>query len=260
MQNFLLPKAVPRLCLALLLLSPFVQAKVIEQEFAAQPDDTLHLKTEQGSIEIKTHKNASIEVYVEIDGEEQDEFDVNFEQRSDSLRIRGERKNRQGWNRTRITYLITIPERYNLDLDTAGGKIEITDLLIGDIEARTSGGAIKIASVKGDVQLHTSGGSIHTEDVEGEIDAHTSGGSIKVAFAKQFTKDATLDTSGGSIVASLPADIRMDLDASTSGGRVKSEFDVDGRVKKRSIEGKVNGGGPKLTLHTSGGSIRIEKN
>ncbi|NMH60633.1 DUF4097 family beta strand repeat-containing protein [Alteromonas ponticola] len=259
MLNLPLPKSVSTLCIPLLLLAPMAQAKVIEQSFSAQAGDTLYLKTDQGSIEIKTHNKRAIDVYVEIDGEEEDEFKVSFDEHSDGLKIRGEREDRHGWSRTRIAYLITVPQEYNLDLNTAGGKIEIEDDLTGDIDARTSGGSISVASVNGDVQLHTSGGSIKTKDINGEIDAHTSGGSINVTFAKQFTEDATLNTSGGSILAVLPADIKMDLDASTSGGRVRSDFEVDGRVKKRSIDGEVNGGGPQLKLHTSGGSIRIEK-
>ncbi len=259
MLNFALAKKLSTVYLPLLLIAPLAQAKVIEREFEATPGDTLYVKTEQGSLEIKTHNDDSIEFYVEIDGEDEEEFMVTFNERSDGLKVRGERENRHGWSRTRIAYRITVPENYNLDLNTAGGKIEIVDDLTGNIDARTSGGSIEVASVTGDINLHTSGGSIRTEDIKGEIDAHTSGGSINVSFAKQFTEDATLNTSGGSILATLPADVRMDLDASTSGGKVKSEFTVEGRVKKRSVEGKVNGGGPQLNLHTSGGNIRIEK-
>ncbi len=258
MINFTLPKKLSTICLPLLLIAPLANAKIIEREFSADPGDTLYMKTEQGSLEIKTHNDDSIEFYVEIDGEDEDEFMVTFDERSDGLKVRGERRNRHGWSRTRISYRIIVPENYNLDLNTAGGKIEINDDLTGNINARTSGGSIEVASVTGDVNLHTSGGSIRTEDIEGEINAHTSGGSINVTFAKQFTQDATLNTSGGSILATLPADIRMDLDASTSGGKVKTDFVVEGRIKKRSVDGKVNGGGPKLNLHTSGGNIRIE--
>ncbi|MCW8093424.1 DUF4097 family beta strand repeat-containing protein [Alteromonas sp. ASW11-130] len=259
MLTFTLPQQLSTLFLPLILLASVAQAKVIEEEFDAQYGDTLHLKTDQGNIQVKTHNDESVEFYIEIDGEDEEEFTVNFDKHNNGIKVRGERQNKHSWSRTRISYLITVPKNYNLDLNTAGGKIEIVDDLTGDIDARTSGGAIKVADVKGDVQLHTSGGSIKTEDIEGEIDAHTSGGSINVVFAKQIAKDAILNTSGGSIVAALPADIRMDLDASTSGGIVKSEFDIDGRVKKRSIDGQINGGGPQLKLHTSGGSIRIVK-
>jgi hypothetical protein len=67
-----------------------------------------------------------------------------------------------------------------------------------------------------------------------------------------------LTTSGGSVTAYLANDIAVDLDASTSGGRVKSDFMVVGKIKKTSIKGTINGGGPDLKLKTSGGSVRIK--
>ena len=41
--------------------------------------------------------------------------------------------------------------------------------------------------------------------------------------------------------------------------RVKSDFEIDGKVKKMAVRGSINGGGPKLTLKTSGGSIKIKE-
>lgn len=235
-------------------------AKEIERSFNANEGETLTVKTDAGSIEILTHNSDSIEVNAKIEGSQEDEFDVSFDADGDGLTIVGKRENGHGWgwNSLKVKYEITVPKRYNLDLDTSGGSIQIEDI-IGEIKVRTSGGSISVGDVEGDVSLHTSGGSIRTNDIMGEIDAHTSGGSIEVTFAKQPQKDASLTTSGGSITARLPADVAIDLDASTSGGRVKSEFDVVGKVKKQRIRGKINGGGTELELHTSGGSVRVEK-
>jgi hypothetical protein len=56
----------------------------------------------------------------------------------------------------------------------------------------------------------------------------------------------------------------VDIDAQTSGGRVSTDFPVaaviQGEQKRTEIRGKVNGGGPLLTAHTSGGSVRLQKN
>jgi hypothetical protein len=61
------------------------------------------------------------------------------------------------------------------------------------------------------------------------------------------------------LTAYLAKGIAVDVDASTSGGRVRSEFDVDGRVKRTSIRGRINGGGPELKMKTSGGSVSIKE-
>lgn len=234
-------------------------AKEIHKTFDADPGDELVLKTEGGSIEITTHSGNSIEVYASVEGKQEDDFTISFQQSSDGLEIIGEREDHDwGWHNLRVKYEIKVPDHFNLDLDTAGGSIEIDDLT-GEIDARTSGGSISVGNINGNVSLNTSGGSISTEDIMGEIDAHTSGGSIRVTFARQPTKNASLTTSGGSITARLPSDVKIELDASTSGGRVRSEFDVNGKIKKQRIRGTINGGGPQLELHTSGGSVHVEK-
>ena len=256
--------SIKTLCGAMLLSSllviPQALAKTVERTFSASPGGTLELDTQVGAIGIKTHDSDEILVKVYIDGENEDEFTLDFDHNGSDLKITGEREGKNWWggNRIRVEFAITVPKEFDVDLHTAGGRIE-TDDLQGNVYARTSGGSISVGNIEGNVDLKTSGGSIRTEDIYGEIDADTSGGSINVTFAKQPTKDATLRTSGGSINAKFPANVQIDLDASTSGGRVSTEFNVDGRIKKRSIEGEINGGGPEISLHTSGGSVRVDK-
>jgi len=109
------------------------------------------------------------------------------------------------------------------------------------------------------VKVKTSGGSIKVDEVTGAIDAKTSGGSIKLRMTEQPKHDSQLRTSGGSVKAYLTSGIAVDLTASTSGGSVSTDFNVNGSVRRTSIDGEINGGGPKLKLHTSGGSVKIEK-
>ena len=116
-----------------------------------------------------------------------------------------------------------------------------------------------MSDVVGDIDIKTSGGALDITDVKGNIDGHTSGGGINLRLSAQPDEDVSLRTSGGSINAMFPETIKIDLEASTSGGRVKSEWPVDGSVSKREIEGKINGGGPQVDLKTSGGSIHVEK-
>jgi hypothetical protein len=241
----------------ILALSSLASAKTIEKNFDADNGDTLTVITDAGSIRVETHNKEEIEVFAEIEGKNKDEFEVTFDESSDGLKIRGEKEdNGWGYNNLRVKFIITVPKDYNINLDTAGGSISVDDLN-GDVDVETSGGSIKIGDINGDVDAHTSGGSIRTQDIDGNVNARTSGGSIKVTMTKQITENATLSTSGGSVTANLIDDIKIDIDASTSGGRVHSDFNVDGVKRKRSIKGEINGGGPKLKLRTSGGSVHI---
>lgn len=235
-------------------------AELTEKTFDVSKGGALYLKTDVGSLDIDTHDEDTVLLEVQTRGDDADKFELSYEVDGADLKVIGEVERSQGWGWNRdlqVKFLLTVPSDYNLDLNTSGGSIRIEDL-VGNIDANTSGGSITVGKIHGRVDLHTSGGSIKTKAIHGPLDAHTSGGSINVTFAEQLSESAKLNTSGGSITAYLIEDIKIDIDASTSGGRVRSEFDVDGRVKKKSVRGEINGGGPKLKLHTSGGSISIK--
>lgn len=243
-----------------LVTSSHALARQIEETFNVNSGGTLDLRTDSGKLIINTHNKNTVLLEADIEGKQSDNFELETSSNGDDVTIIGklEKRNKWSWNNNlRITFEVTVPENYNLELYTSGGSISIDDLT-GNVDADTSGGSIKVGNVTGKVDLNTSGGSITTEDIYGPIDAHTSGGSIRATFAQQLTEDAELNTSGGSITAYLVSDVKVDINASTSGGRVRTEFDVNGRVKKQSIKGEINGGGPKLKLHTSGGSISIK--
>jgi DUF4097 and DUF4098 domain-containing protein YvlB len=111
------------------------------------------------------------------------------------------------------------------------------------------------------VQAKTSGGSIKVDEALGPIDARTSGGSIRAQLSQQPQGPCQLRTSGGNVEVSLAADIGLQVDARTSGGRVSTDFPVvtQGTLDKNSLKASINGGGPLMTLRTSGGSIRLRK-
>jgi len=148
----------------------------------------------------------------------------------------------------------------DVDVQTSGGGIKVGDTT-GNVMARTSGGSIHIGKTKGSVTAETSGGGINVNGATGILNARTSGGSIHATLIDQPTGECTLETSGGGIEVKVAEKIAVDLDAHTSGGRVNSEIPVlvQGEMKPNHLRTKLNGGGPKLTLGTSGGSIKIRK-
>ena len=143
---------------------------------------------------------------------------------------------------------------------TSGGSITIKDCG-GDAALNSSGGSIKTGDVNGSLVANTSGGSIQVGNIAGNFQANTSGGSIHATLESQISKPMNLKTSGGSIHVRVKPDFQATLDAKTSGGRVICDLPlkVAGKFSKKSIHGAVNGGGPKVTLRTSGGSIRLSE-
>lgn len=150
--------------------------------------------------------------------------------------------------------------RGRAEVRTSGGSIRIGEV-DGTVTATTSGGSIEIDRAAGPVRAETSGGSIHVKEVMGAIEATTSGGTIEATISRQPADRCYLKTSGGNVYVYLGAEVAVDLDASTSGGFVETDFPVtiQGRIDKHSLHARVNGGGPKLVLRTSGGSIYLKK-
>jgi hypothetical protein len=143
---------------------------------------------------------------------------------------------------------------------TSGGFIHISEVT-GDVDASTSGGPISVDRVSGSVRAHTSGGWISLGGATGAIDASTSGGSVTASLLTQPQQECRLSTSGGSIRVSLSKDAHLNLDASTSGGRVSTDFPVNSASDRhhRALRVPLNGGGPLLYLHTSGGGISVRR-
>jgi len=228
-------------------------AKEIEKSFDVAKGGELKIKTDVGSIDVSTHSSSTIDVQVEIEGYDSDEFEVNFNHKGDSLIIEGDKlKRNSGWGSRKIAFEIVVPESYNLDLNTSGGSIRVTDLT-GKVDTHTSGGSLHFGHINGDIKGHTSGGSINVDGAEGEVDIHTSGGSINVGDVKGNLKGRT---SGGSITLGK---ISGEADVKTSGGSIDIK-EVGG-----AIIGKTSGGSINVTiskqpsgpteLHTSGGSV-----
>ncbi len=148
----------------------------------------------------------------------------------------------------------------NAVVHTSGGSIRITDTA-GDVDASTSGGSISIDGISGRVKVHTAGGWIDAREISGSIDASTSGGGVTASLRGQPQHECRFYTAGGSINLSLPGDARVNLDASTVGGGVSTDFPVpytDERHRNE-LRAPLNGGGPLLYLHTSGGSINVRR-
>lgn len=146
-----------------------------------------------------------------------------------------------------------------VDADTSGGGITLAEAG-GETRLNTSGGSINVGRVAAPADLDTSGGSISVDAVEQRLRADTSGGSIRARIVGPVRDECELSTSGGGITLTVDKTAAFDLDASSSGGGVNADglvITLKGGAKRNSLKGAVNGGGPRVKLHTSGGSVHI---
>lgn len=302
--------------------SAFAAEDTIRRGFNVAEGGTLRLKAAPGSIKVVTGgSGVAVEIHRKARGRRAEEtlreHKITFRQEGNDVVIESEYddqwSNWFSWRDYDVQWNVRVPARYNLDLRTSGGSIDLADIggtveartsggsiktgrllgasslktsggsitvdgaqasvnahtsgggitigdTAGEVEARTSGGSITITSAKGDVFARTSGGGIRIEDASGKVDASTSGGSINARLSAQPRGDSRLSTSGGGVTVTLASGIAVELDARASGGGVRSDVPITvvGKQDDDSIQGSINGGGPKLVLRTSGGGIRVK--
>jgi DUF4097 and DUF4098 domain-containing protein YvlB len=227
-----------------------------------------------------------------------DRLDFDFREESGRVVIEVDKRgsfSRWFGSKDSLHFDIEVPRQTDLEVDTSGGRIDVRDIdgdvtahtsggrlsmqdiegtldghtsggaikakgLVGDAKLSTSGGSVSVEGITGDLLAKTSGGWIEIEGAQGEVVASTSGGSVTVRFAQGNSNGGSLSTSGGRITAYVDPAASLDIDASTSGGRVTVDLPitVQGTLSKRSINGKLNGGGTTLRLHSSGGGVSIK--
>jgi len=168
----------------------------------------------------------------------------------------------------------------NADLQSGSGDMRLSRLT-GEIRVQTGSGNVQAREIAGPVRGGAGSGDIEVEETAaGDIDLHTGSGNITVhgiqgafraeAGSGDIIAEGTqtgaweIRTGSGNVHVRLPANAAFDADLSTSSGTLDLEapvtMTVQGRVQERrkSIVGKVRGGGPLLTLRTGSGDIHIE--
>jgi hypothetical protein len=143
---------------------------------------------------------------------------------------------------------------------TNSGGIELRDIE-GDAVATANSGGIRMLRVEGAATAHANSGGVEAFDVGGVIDAHTNSGGIRLSQTHAAAIRAQA-TSGGVWVALAPGQ-GYDINAESISGRISApEMTVRGVLSRRgvhhSLDGKVRGGGPEVTIRSVSGPVRID--
>ena len=136
-----------------------------------------------------------------------------------------------------------------------------TQGLLGPGHIETSNGSVTVQEPgAGDLKLSSSNGTITVTGALGKVTANSSNGSISVTLADGAKSGLNLDTSNGTVKIDVPASMGGVIDASTSNGSVKvTNKDLANSIdlKKSSGHIKLKDAGPKSTIASSNGSVKI---
>ena len=276
---------------------------MIEKRFDVREGQALVIDTEHADVEIETGDVDEAYVRVSLDSnrmesavERFEEMNFQVEMVGDEVRVISEPL-RSNWNwngRFALDVFVTIPERFNANLTTTHGDVELDDLngivllntTHGDVSASTIRGAkISLKSTHGDIEAdalisdQVSVNTTHADIEVGEVssqkflaktthsdvivkylssdsDITTSHGDIEITLTDDFS--AELNTTHGDVMVLVPSDISADLDLKAPQVRVASGFAFDGNVKKDDVTGRINSGGKLIKARTTHGSVHLK--
>lgn len=142
-----------------------------------------------------------------------------------------------------VNYEIIVPQYTSLDLSTTNGKVEVANVT-GKIDARSTNGQLNLIGVSGNIFAKTTNGSIRAEVLA-------------------FLEDSQLElrTTNGKITVQLPQNIHADIFAQTTNGSIHTDLPIEtsrGFIGNK-LKGKIGNGGGEIELHTTNGSISIQK-
>jgi len=163
---------------------------------------------------------------------------------------------------TKVDLFVRMPRQGSVDLHTGDGSITLTGLK-GSAETRTGDGHQEIDAVDGSLQARAGDGRIRAAGRFDGLDVSTGDGSIELrAFAGSSVGSGWwLSAGDGSIALQLPESLAADLNLHTGDGHITLDMPVtvEGRLGRKDVHAKLNGGGNEVRVHTGDGSIRLEK-
>ena len=240
---------------------------IITQSFNVSKGGKLLVKINQGDVFIKTWEKE--EVLIKADGIDEDDLaTINFRKTGNTVIV--DYKEQWGWG-ANADYYFTVPSKFNIDVYTTGGDIEIKNNIEGNIDLKTMGGDINLQSINGDLDIETMGGDINLVNATGKSIISTHGGDITAQSLTGLVQ--SIKTMGGDIsvhsvssakeIITYGGDISVDeckgdIGVATFGGNIEIG-DVKGNVTAKTYGGDVEITGAKgfVEVSTGGGNIEL---
>lgn len=229
------------------------------ESYSVKQGTTVRINNLNGDISVAGWDGEKVEIYVfkeSVHGKEAlDEVDIFIEVAGEMI-IRTEHPTPQA--KVSVDYQVKIPENVFLDIVEGSNGDILVENLSGNLVLSTSNGSITATGVYGTVSARSSNGDINISDVRGLGTLQTSNGNINAELPR-LHEDLDIKTSNGSITLALAPTLEADLSLKTSNGSVSySGLNIEAsEIDQTLLVGALNGGGSKMNVTTSNGSIEL---
>jgi hypothetical protein len=161
------------------------------------------------------------------------------------------------------------PERVTLETERMGGimigagfevRYHVRAPKNALVNVTNTNGQVVVNALSGKVIAHTTNGAVKGTNLTGAVDGETTNGSVSIDMASLGRERVSLETTNGSVTLMLPEQAKATVSASVTNGGINvgslDNFEVTEKSRRR-LEGRMNGGGAEVALHTTNGSIRV---
>jgi len=160
-------------------------------------------------------------------------------------------------------------------------KIEVTLPATTKTNVHTGDGNIRADGLHAEARLVTHDGNINGDGFDGVLDAESGDGNIRVhgkfsgltlrsgdgnievdvASGSRMHGAWSVHTGDGGVTIRLPEGFAANLDAHTGDGHITVDLPLatEGAIHENQVNGKLNGGGETLTVHTGDGSVHLSR-
>jgi len=262
-----------------------LRAEEVTRAFSVSGHPRVRVETDDGAVRVTTGDIKQVEVRVVYSGYKLDrDLRVNMEQNVDSVEVSAKTSGGSFFNwgvrHASLRVEVHMPREADLSVRAGDGSVE-ADSVNGNVDVTTGDGSITVQGAKGNIRFHTGDGHIEARGLDGQVDASSGDGHINLegrfdslniktgdgsvsARARPGSRvqsSWTIHTGDGSVDLEIPGDLQANIDASTHDGHISLglPITVEGTFSSSKIQGKLNGGGPPLTIRTGDGSIHLNK-
>jgi DUF4097 and DUF4098 domain-containing protein YvlB len=130
------------------------------------------------------------------------------------------------------------------------------------VDLRTINGGVKMTGLEGDVRARsTNGGITGVRLAATSLDAAVTNGGIEIELTKAVaTGSFEIEAVNGGVSLMMPSDSKADVSGRCVNGGItvlELPLEIVGEQSKRRLEGKLNGGGARISLETVNGGVKI---
>jgi DUF4097 and DUF4098 domain-containing protein YvlB len=253
---------------AVLVFTAFAQAEEWSKDYDLTGKPELRIDAHDARVRVETWDQNKIEAHVTTRGWHIGVGGVEIveHQQGNAVDIELRQAHRNhfsiGIDDRRTELEIHMPRSAKVNVHSSDGSVSAKDLQ-GDLDFTTGDGRLDIENVDGSLRAHTSDGSVHVSGRFDVLDLRTSDGRVEVEVrpGSRLIEAWDVRSSDGSVSLKLPGDLAADVALHTSDGSITTNIPlvVEGSFGRHDVHGKMNGGGNRLTVHTSDGSVTLDK-